>query len=66
MAVIERDAEIAALDANLSYLREVPPILRAAATANDGIMQVKQKYPTYTGTGLVDYSTPTFFTNCRP
>lgn len=59
-------ASSAVLDANLAYLREVPPLLKAAANATDAIAQVKQKYPSYTGVGLLELSTQTFFTSCRP
>jgi len=58
-------ATSAVLDANLAYLRDVPPMLKAASSATDGIAQVKQKYPSYTGPGLLELSTPTFFNSCR-
>lgn len=59
-------ATSAVLDANLAYLRDVPPMLKAAASATDAIAQVKQKYPSYTGAGLLELSTQTFFSSCRP
>lgn len=58
-------ATAAVLDENLAYLRDVPAIFKTAATAMDGITQVKQKYPSYTGTGLLEYSTPPYFTDCK-
>jgi glyoxylase-like metal-dependent hydrolase (beta-lactamase superfamily II) len=58
-------ATSAVLDVNLAYLREVPPLLKAAPSATEAIAQVKQKYPSYTGPGLLELSTPTFFDSCR-
>jgi hypothetical protein len=58
-------ATAAVLDADLAYLRDVPPMLRSAADASAAITQVKQKYPSYTGTGLLDFSTQNFFASCR-
>lgn len=59
-------ATSAVLDLNKAYLRDVPPMLKAAASANEAIAQVKQKYPSYTGVGLLELSTQTFFASCRP
>jgi glyoxylase-like metal-dependent hydrolase (beta-lactamase superfamily II) len=58
-------ATAAVLDENLAYLTDVPAIFKSAATAMDGITQVKQKYPSYTGAGLLEYSTPPYFTDCK-
>jgi glyoxylase-like metal-dependent hydrolase (beta-lactamase superfamily II) len=58
-------ATAAVLDENLSYLSDVPAIFKSAATAMDGITQVKQKYPGYTGAGLLEYSTPMYFADCK-
>ena len=54
-----------ALDEDLAYLNDVPGIFNAAAMASDAIAQVKQKYPTFTGAGLLEYSTPLYFSNCK-
>lgn len=53
------------LDADQAYLRDVTPILKSAASSDDAIAQIKAKYPTYTGTNLLGYSTPTYFMSCR-
>lgn len=54
----------AIVDENLQYLATVVPILQSAASADDAIAQVKQKY-SYTGGGLLDYSTKIFFSACK-
>ncbi|MBP6609089.1 MAG: MBL fold metallo-hydrolase [Deltaproteobacteria bacterium] len=57
-------ATAAIIDENLQYLATVPPIFQVAATAADAIAQVKQKY-SYTGGGLLDYSTQIYFSACK-
>ena len=57
-------ATAAIIDENLQYLATVVPILQNATTAADAIAQVKQKY-SYTGGGLLEYSTNIFFSACK-
>lgn len=58
-------ATAAVLDEDAAYLKEVVAIFKAAPDAAEGIKQVRQKYPGYTGGGLLDFSTPGYFMNCK-
>lgn len=58
-------ATAAVFDENLAYLRDVPPILNAAPDAPQAIARVKQRYPAYTGAGLLENSTPGYLSACK-
>jgi glyoxylase-like metal-dependent hydrolase (beta-lactamase superfamily II) len=58
-------ATAAVLDEDAAYLKDAVAIFRAAPNAAEGIKQVRQKYPSYTGGGLLDFSTPGYFMNCK-
>lgn len=52
------------IDENIEYISTVIPILQSANTAADAITKVKQRY-SYTGGGLLDYSTQIYFSACK-
>ena len=57
-------ATASVIDENLEYISTVIPILQSANTAADAITKVKQRY-SYTGGGLLDYSTQIYFSACK-
>ncbi len=54
----------AVISENIQYLSGAGNILQTASTADDAIAQIKQKY-SYTGGGLLDYSTKIYFSSCK-
>lgn len=54
-------ASAAVLAEDKQYLAGVEPILKAAATAEEAIGQIKAKYPDWTGDGLLQLATTNYF-----
>jgi len=52
-------------DEDKKYLQDVEPLLKAAATPDAAIMQIKAAYPTWTGDGLLQFSTQTYLAACK-
>lgn len=57
-------ATASVIDENIEYLGTVVPILQSANSVSDAIAKVKQRY-SYTGGGLLDYSTQIYFSACK-
>ncbi len=57
-------ATASVIDENIQYLATVVPILQGASSVSDAITKVKQRY-SYTGGGLLDYSTQIYFAACK-
>jgi glyoxylase-like metal-dependent hydrolase (beta-lactamase superfamily II) len=54
------------LDDNSRYIQEAVPILNAAATPEDAIAMISQKYPDYAAMQLLGFGTQQYFARCKP
>jgi glyoxylase-like metal-dependent hydrolase (beta-lactamase superfamily II) len=59
------EAKAAVFDADAHYIKDVVPIMDAAATEADAQAQIKQKYPAYQSDFLLGFSVQQYFAHCK-
>jgi glyoxylase-like metal-dependent hydrolase (beta-lactamase superfamily II) len=59
------EAKAAIFNADAQYIKDVVPIMDAAATQDDAKAQIKQAYPAYQSDFLLNFSVGQYFTNCK-